>query len=87
MAIELSKEHQERLLASIQRYFKQEMDQELGNLPAQFLLDFCLRELGPCIYNQAVSEVQTHMMERVTEIDIHCHEPEFTYWKKPAGPR
>ena len=82
MAIRLSKEQEVRLIASFQRYFKQELDQELGNLQSQFLLDFCLRELGPSIYNQAITDAQTHMQDRITEMDIDCHEQEFAYWKK-----
>ena len=82
MAIRLSKEQEERLIGSLQRFFKQEMDQELGNLQSQFLLDFCLREMGPSIYNQAIADAQTHLQERITEMDIDCHEQEFAYWKK-----
>jgi uncharacterized protein (DUF2164 family) len=82
MAIKLTKENEERLLNSIQRFFNSEMDQDIGTLKSKLLLDFCLRELGPSIYNQAIADAQTHMHDRVTELDISCHEQEFSYWKK-----
>ncbi len=82
MTIKLSKENEERLLGSIQRFFSSEMDQDIGTLKSRLLLDFCLRELGPSIYNQAISDAQSHLHDRVTELDISCHEQEFSYWKK-----
>jgi len=78
----LSKENEERLPGSIQRFFSTELDQDIGTLKSKFVLDFCLREPGPSIYNQAIADAQTTMHERVTELDISCHEPEFSYWKK-----
>ena len=82
MTIKLSKENEECLLGSIQRFFSSEMDQDIGTLKSRLLLDFCLRELGPSIYNQAISDAQSHLHDRVTELDISCHEQEFSYWKK-----
>ncbi|PRC92203.1 DUF2164 domain-containing protein [Solimicrobium silvestre] len=82
MAIKLSKENEERLLGSIQRFFKEHMDEEIGSLKSTLFLDFCLRELGPSIYNQAIADAQSHMQDRVAEMDISCHEQEISYWKK-----
>jgi uncharacterized protein (DUF2164 family) len=82
MAIKLNKETEEQLLGSIQRFFSSELDQDIGQLKAKMMLDFCLQEIGPGIYNQAISDAQTTMHDRVTELDITCHEQEYTYWKK-----
>ena len=40
MAIKLDKETEERLIASIQRYFDANMDDSIGDLKAGMLLDF-----------------------------------------------
>jgi len=82
MSIKLSKENEERLINSIQRFFNEHMDENIGMLKSQLILDFCLRELGPSIYNQAIANAQSHMQDRVAELDISCHEDEFSYWKK-----
>jgi uncharacterized protein (DUF2164 family) len=82
MAIKLKKENEERLLSSIQHFFYEQLDTEIGMLKSQLVLDFCLKELGPSIYNQAIFDAQTHMQERIAELDISCHEPEFCYWTK-----
>jgi uncharacterized protein (DUF2164 family) len=65
MGIKLNKDTEERLLASLQRYCMQNFDDDIGNLKARLLLDFCLREIGPSIYNQAVQDAQAVMHEKI----------------------
>ncbi len=54
MAIQLQQDVEQRLLASIQRYCAENMDEQVGTLKAKLLLDFCIREIGPSVYNQAI---------------------------------
>jgi uncharacterized protein (DUF2164 family) len=82
MPIQLPKDTEQQLIASIQRFFVEHMDDEIGGLKASFLLDFCLREVGPCIYNQAIADAQRHLQDRVADLEGSCFEPEFGYWKK-----
>ena len=82
MAIELTKETKERLIESIKRFFEENMDDEIGDLKASLLLDFCLQEIGPSIYNQAIADAKTYMQDKVSDLDGACYEPEFTYWQK-----
>lgn len=82
MAIKLSKEVEQRLLASIQRYCGENMDEEVGELKAKLLLDFCLREIGPSVYNQAILDAQAAMHDKIAEVETVCYETEFAYWKK-----
>lgn len=90
MAIQLSKQTRQTLIASIRRYFAENMDEPVGDLKASLLLDYCLAEIGPSIYNRAIADAQAHMQERVTDLDGICYEPELTYWTsrdrdEPAG--
>ena len=80
--IEFEKEHKERMLESIKRYFLENMDEEIGDLKAMLLLDFFLQEIGPCVYNRAISDATGIMQERVMDLEGTCYEPEFTYWDK-----
>lgn len=82
MTIEISKETRTEIIASIQRYFEENMEEKIGNMTAGFLLDFLLEELGPIVYNQAVADVQERLQSRVMEVDIEVHEDEFQYWSK-----
>lgn len=82
MAIKLNQEVERQLLTSIQRYCAENMDEEVGELKAKLLLDFCLREIAPSVYNQAILDAQAAMQDRIAEIDTVCYETEFGYWKK-----
>jgi uncharacterized protein (DUF2164 family) len=82
MTIELSKEARTQAIASIERYFKENMEEKIGNIAAGALLTFFLEEVGPSVYNKAVTDVQERLQTRVMEIDFEVHEDEFRYWQK-----
>jgi uncharacterized protein (DUF2164 family) len=86
MTIELGKEAREQAIASLQRYFAENMDEPIGNIAAGGLLGFFLEEIGPAVYNKAVADVQDRLQQRVAEIDIDVHEDEFTYWRRYDKP-
>ncbi len=81
MPIELSKETRQQLCESIKRYFEDEMDEPIGDLKAVLLLDYCLAEIGPSIYNKAIRDAQAYMQEKTSDMDSVCYEPELGYWK------
>ena len=82
MTIELSDESTDRVLSSIKRYFTEQRDEEIGDLQAKLLLDFVLAEIGPTIYNAAITDAQVYLRERVADLDSACFKPEFGYWPK-----
>ncbi len=82
MGIEISKEFRQQAIASIERYFRQNTDEEIGNMAAGALLNFFLEELGPVVYNKAVADVQERLQMRISELDIEIHEDEFAYWRR-----
>ncbi len=82
MAIELAKEARNQAVASIERYWREQFDERIGNIQAAALLNYFLEEIGPCIYNRAIADAQERMQSRVSELDIECHADEFGYWRK-----
>ncbi len=82
MSIELPKDMHKKALASIVRYFRENREEEIGNIAASGLLGFFLEEVGPSIYNKAVADVQERMQMHVSELDIEFHEEEFQHWPK-----
>ena len=82
MPIALTPEMRKEAIASIERYFREHMDERIGNIAAGALLGYFLEELGPLVYNKAVADVQERLQARVTELDIEVHEDEFVYWRK-----
>jgi uncharacterized protein (DUF2164 family) len=80
--IDLAKDARQRAIASIERYFRENMDEPIGNVAAGGLLGFFLEEIGPLVYNQAVSDAQERLRSRIDELDIEVHEEPFGYWHK-----
>ncbi len=82
MTIEIPKDKRNEVIASLQRYFEANMEEKIGNMTADVLLDFLLQELGPVIYNKAVADVQARLQARIMEVDVEVYEEEFQYWDK-----
>lgn len=82
MTIELTKEDRAQAVASIERYFRENMEEKIGNIAASGLLGFILEEIGPSIYNRGVADAQERIQARVTDLDFEVHEEEFSYWRK-----
>ena len=47
MIIRIPKENKEEIISSLQSYFYNERSEEIGNLAAENLLDFVLKEIPP----------------------------------------
>jgi uncharacterized protein (DUF2164 family) len=84
MAITLSDDETKTSIASIKRYFVERLDQDIGDLKARLLLEFFLDEIGPSVYNGAVSDAQTYLRDRVADLDGACFVPEFSYWPRAS---
>ena len=77
MPITLPKDATESAIASLRDYLDKELEHPINELPARLLLEFILEEIGPSIYNAAVTDAQTYMRDRVADLDGACHMPEF----------
>jgi uncharacterized protein (DUF2164 family) len=70
--IELTKEDRVQAVASIERYFQQNMDEKIGNIAASGLLGSFLEEIGPSIYNKGVADAQERIQARVSGLTSRC---------------
>lgn len=66
--IEFSKEEKAELIVKLQRYFNDELDFEMGQFEADFLLDFITRELGANFYNQGLADAQAVLEKRMETV-------------------
>jgi uncharacterized protein (DUF2164 family) len=82
MAIKILPETRAQLIASIKRYASENLDGEIGDLKAGLLLDYCVEEIGPSIYNQAIADAQAYFTGRVADLEGVCHENELGYWPR-----
>ena len=82
MMIEISKEARGDAIASIQRYFRENLPEPIGDLPAGLLLNFFLEEIGPVIYNRAIGDAQARMQLRIADLSGELFAEEFQYWPR-----
>ena len=82
MNVELSKQARAAAVASVQRYFEENMSEPIGNLPAGLLLDFFVEEIGPLIYNKAIADAQARMQQHVVDLNGELFGDEFQYWPR-----
>lgn len=86
MGILLAPDIAKHLQASIRRFVAEEYGADLGDLGAARFLDFCLEEIAPAVYNQAIADAQAHLQAQVADLEHVCFAPEGGYWK-PEGRR
>lgn len=67
--IELSNDRKADLIYKIKQYFENELDQEIGQFDAEFLLNFFTTELGGKIYNQALYDMQDQLKEKFESLN------------------
>ena len=80
MTITLSDDARKHSIASIKRYFLEELDQDIGELKAGLVLEFFLKEIAPTIYNGAIADAQTYVRDRLVDLEGACSVSEFAYW-------
>ncbi len=66
--IEFSKDEKEVIVSKLQTYFSDELDQEIGQFDAEFLLDFFAEEIGKLFYNRGLYDAQTILESRMDNI-------------------
>jgi uncharacterized protein (DUF2164 family) len=80
--IELTRPEIESIVPSLQKFFREEWDEELSEMRAKHLLDYILKEIGPFAYNRGVTDAESYFRTRVEELPAICFEDPLTYWVK-----
>ncbi|ASJ52713.1 hypothetical protein BP422_03570 [Brevibacillus formosus] len=69
MPTKLTREQMEYLVHQVQRYFKEERSETLGNLETEELIAFFSKEFGPFYYNQGVQDSRKLLVERMSSLE------------------
>jgi uncharacterized protein (DUF2164 family) len=85
-SIELTKPQRADAIASIQRYFEENLE-PIGDLPAGLLLNFFLEEVGPAVYNQAIADAQGRLQQQLSDLTGDLYADEFQYWPRADAKR
>lgn len=74
--IEFSKAEKELIVRKVQMYFREELDQDIGQFDAKFLLDFFAEEVGAYFYNRGLRDAQAVIEAKVADINDALYEIE-----------
>ncbi len=66
--IEFSDEEKRTLVKKIKLYFEQELDQEIAQFDALFLIDFIAEEMGAYFYNRGLQDAKLVLEEKIESI-------------------
>lgn len=74
--IKFSNQEKEQIVNKLQKYFERELEQEIGQFDAEFLLDFINKEFGSFYYNRGLYDAQNIVNDRVEQISEAIYELE-----------
>jgi uncharacterized protein (DUF2164 family) len=80
--LELEKPARAAAIASLRRYVEQEFSEPIGELKAGLMLNYILEEIGPVLYNKAISDAQARMTARVADLSGELYADELQYWPR-----
>ena len=66
--IKFTKEEKDLLVPKIKMYLHEELDLEIGNFDAEFLLHFFSEEVGPYFYNRGIKDSLDMLDTRMEEV-------------------
>tara|TARA_R110001592_G_scaffold5492_2_gene30259 strand:- start:1513 stop:1767 length:255 start_codon:yes stop_codon:yes gene_type:complete len=66
--IKFSAEEKLAISQKVQRYVADELDLEIGQFDAEFLLDFFAQEIGEYFYNRGLYDAQAVLEKKIEEI-------------------
>jgi uncharacterized protein (DUF2164 family) len=73
MNLKLPREQKQQLIERVQSYFYEERSEEIGDLSAELLLDYMIKEIGPVIYNQAIQDAIKTVGEKMVSLEDDLH--------------
>lgn len=74
--IKFSADEKSMLISKIQHYFEDQLDHEIGQFEADFLLDFFSKEVGAFYYNQGLHDAQAVLESKLDTISDAIYEIE-----------
>lgn len=63
--IRFSREETKAIVGEIQDYFREELDQDIGSIPAELLMGFFAEKMGAYFYNRGLYDAQALIRKQV----------------------
>lgn len=67
--IEFSKEEKNILVEKFKVYFESELNQDIGQFEAEFLIDFVSKNLGHYYYNRGLQDAQIAIRSKLDDLE------------------
>ena len=67
--IELSREARQAATAGLRKVLTEELDVEVGSLQAEIILDRLVLDLGPVLYNRALTDARAVIAAKAEDMD------------------
>ncbi|MGS4885593.1 DUF2164 domain-containing protein [Roseibium sp. MB-4] len=67
--LKLDKDTRARLNQQIRQYLSDELDTDIGNMEADFLIDFLTKSLGASFYNLGLKDAQALLARKMDDIN------------------
>jgi uncharacterized protein (DUF2164 family) len=85
MKLNLPDEDRAEVLASLRRYFRENLDRELSQLESNFLLEYIEREIAPFAYNQGARDARDYFVRAAEDVTGACFEEPLRFWSETKG--
>ena len=85
MSLDLSREERVEAVHSVQRYLLEELDLDVSEMQAGFLLDYFAKEFAPFAYNKGVADARQFLLMNAEDLANTYFEEGMTYWRSTAG--
>lgn len=66
--IKFSREETKALVGEIQDYFREELDQQIGAIPAEMLMQFFAEKMGAYFYNRGLYDAQALVRKKLDDV-------------------
>lgn len=73
--IEFSNDEKEFIVGKLKKYFERELDQEITQFEAEFLIDFFSKEVGGYYYNKGLSDAQDLINLKLDDVIYELEKP------------
>ena len=73
--IEFSNDEKEFIVGKLKKYFERELDQEITQFEAEFLIDFFSKEVGGYYYNKGLSDAQDLISLKLDDVIYELEKP------------
>ncbi|MDV3251770.1 DUF2164 domain-containing protein [Devosia sp. BK] len=88
--IKFSREETKAIVGEIQDYFREELDQSIGAIPAEMLMQFFAERMGSYFYNRGLYDAQALVKKQVdnlTDEIFRWNAPQITCVNEPCQDR